>query len=298
MPRLTKFFAPTSRRGRSLLHRRLLGSLFFWGCTAGCALVPGTARADINWDGDNAAGNFSFANNWYGDTVPSASFAAGNLVFNYRNNASQTSQYYDWGSWANINDIIWETTWGANTTLNGNGNGLNFNQRLENRSSFAVTIGSMNLSGAKNGATQIELNPVNGDLTLNGNLYNDNNVAYRTYGGNSKLLTVNTSLGGNSNVSYAIEGYSKVYFTAAQGIGGSSTFDVKTGELWIGTGGSLTNGMRINLGLNDANTAKFYLTGTANDSHNINVLNNGGTKVIGTLGSGGAANTFSGNITN
>ena len=298
MPRLTKFFAPTSRRGRSLLHRRLLGSLFFWGFTAGCALVPGTARADINWDGDNAAGNFSFANNWYGDTVPSASFAAGNLVFNYRNNASQTSQYYDWGSWANINDIIWETTWGANTTLNGNGNGLNFNQRLENRSSFAVTIGSMNLSGAKNGATQIELNPVNGDLTLNGNLYNDNNVAYRTYGGNSKLLTVNTSLGGNSNVSYAIEGYSKVYFTAAQGIGGSSTFDVKTGELWIGTGGSLTNGMRINLGLNDANTAKFYLTGTANDSHNINVLNNGGTKVIGTLGSGGAANTFSGNITN
>jgi len=56
--------------------------------------------------------------------------------------------------------------------------------------------------------------------------------------------------------------------------------------------------MRINLGLSDANTAKFYLTGTANDSHDITVANNGGVKVVGTLGTGGATNTFSGNITN
>ncbi|NBS54826.1 hypothetical protein EBT23_04600, partial [bacterium] len=255
------------------------------------------SRADINWDGDNAAGNFSYANNWYGNTVPSASFSAGNLVFNY-NNGGSTSIYYDWASWANINDIIWETTWSGNTTFNGNGNGLNFNQRLENRSSATITIGSMNLSGGKNGASQIELSPVGGDMVLNGNIYNDNNLNYKTYGGNSKLLTVNTTLNGSSSVGYAIEQYSKVYFTAAQKIGGSSTFDVKAGELWIGTGGSLTNGMRINLGLNDSATAKFYLTGTASDSHAITVLNNGGVKVVGTLGTGGTTNTFSGNITN
>ncbi|NDA26711.1 MAG: hypothetical protein EBZ05_07730, partial [Verrucomicrobia bacterium] len=179
------------------------------------------SRADINWDGDNAAGNFSYSNNWYGDTVPGGiGFGSGNLVFNYINNASQTSQYYDFASWININDIIWESTLQRAATLNGNGQGINFNQRLENRSSYTVTIGSsMNLSGAKNGATQIELNPVNGDLVINGNIYNDNSKTYKVYGGNSKMLTVNTGLGvgsSASSVGFSIEGYSKAYFTAAQ----------------------------------------------------------------------------------
>ena len=154
--------------GNRFKSKALLGgvlALGFW--------VQG-ARADVNWDGDNAAGNFSYANNWYGNTVPTVNFSSGNLLFSYRNNASQLNQYYDFASWANINDIIWESTWAVATTFNGNGNGLNFNQRLENRSGQTVTIGSMNLSGGKNGATQIELNPVNGDLTLNGNIYNDN----------------------------------------------------------------------------------------------------------------------------
>ncbi|NCY22958.1 hypothetical protein EBX31_13540, partial [bacterium] len=259
------------------------------------------SRADINWDGDGAQGNFSWSENWYGNSQPGWGYGSGNLVFNYKN-GSQTSLYYDYGDWRNISDIFWASTFGAGFTLSSSGGGINFKQRIQNDSSYAQTV-TMALSGGQNGASQIELNPVNGDLTLSGLFYNNaansgGGVNYKTYGGNSKLLTINTTLGGNNNVSYAIEAYSKVYFTAAQAIGGNSTFDVKTGELWIGTGGSLTNGMRVNLGLNDSATAKFYLTGTADDSHNITVANNGGTKVVGTLGSGGATNTFSGNITN
>ena len=74
-----------------------------------------TARADVNWDGDGSQGNFSWSENWYNNTIPSlpSNFSAGNFVFNYRNNASQLNQYYDWASWANINDVIWETTWAA-----------------------------------------------------------------------------------------------------------------------------------------------------------------------------------------
>ena len=85
----------------------------------GYGLTP--VRADVNWDGDGTQGNFSWSENWYGNVTPSFNFAAGNLVFNFRNNASQTSQYYDFASWANINDIIWETTWAVPTTFNGNG---------------------------------------------------------------------------------------------------------------------------------------------------------------------------------
>ena len=260
-----------------------------------------TARADVNWDGDGSQGNFSWSENWYGNTVPSlpANFSAGNLVFNLRNNTSQLNQYYDWSSWANINDIIWETTWAVPTTFNGNGNGLNFNQRLENRSSQTVTIGTMNLSGGKNGASQIELNPVNGDLTLNGNIYNDNNLRYKVYGANSKMLTVNTALFGNSSVALDIEQYSKVKITAAQTMGSSAAYNVKQGELWLDTGGSLASGSTVNLGLADANVAKFYLAPSAGGmthAGNITVANSGGIKVLGSLASSGT-NTFSGNVT-
>ncbi|NBT90674.1 MAG: hypothetical protein EBT50_07590, partial [Verrucomicrobia bacterium] len=254
----------------------------------------------MNWDGDNASGNFNFANNWYGNTVPSlpSNFSAGNLVFNFRNNASQLNQFYDWASWASINDIIWETTWAVPTTFNGNGNGLNFNQRLENRSSQTVTIGTMNLSGGKNGATQIELNPVNGDLTLNGNIYNDNNLRYKVYGANSKMLTVNTALSGNSSVALDIEQYSKVKFTAAQTMGSAAAYNVKQGEFWLDTGGSLASGSTVNLGQADANVAKFYLAPSAGGmthAGNITVANSGGIKVLGSLASTGT-NTFSGNV--
>ena len=259
------------------------------------------ARADVNWDGDGSQGNFSWSENWYNNTIPSlpSNFSAGNLVFNYRNNASQLNQYYDWASWANINDVIWETTWAAPTTFNGNGNGLNFNQRLENRSSQTVTIGSMNFSGGKNGATQIELNPVNGDLTLNGNIYNDNNLRYKVYGANSKMLTVNTALTGNSSVALDIEQYSKVKLTAAQTMGSAAAYNVKQGELWLDTGGSLASGSTVNLGLADANVAKFYLAPSAGGmthAGNITVANSGGIKVLGSLASSGT-NTFSGNVT-
>ncbi|NBQ55758.1 MAG: hypothetical protein EBU36_03755, partial [Verrucomicrobia bacterium] len=75
--------------------------------------------------------------------------------------------------------------------------------------------------------------------------------------------------------------------------------DIKTGELWIGTGGSLNSASRVNLGLTDTNVAKFYLTGGVTNSNNITVLstNTAGSKVLGGLSSSGT-NTFAGNVTN
>lgn len=251
--------------------------------------------ADVNWDGDAGTGDFTDPLNWFGNAVPTFAFSSGNLVFNLRNSPSQLNQYYNFASWSDINDIIWETTWPVDTTFNGNGNGLNFNQRLENRSSKKVTIGTMNLSGGKNGASQIELNPVNGDLQLNGNVYNDNNLRYKVYGNNSKMLTVNTALTGNANVGLDIEAYSLVKITQAQTMGSSAAYNIKQGELWISGSGSLANGSTINLGEANGNTAKLYLEG-ANDGHAITVANSGGTKVIGSLDTSGTR-TYSGDIT-
>ena len=255
----------------------------------------------LNWDGDNAAGNFSYNNNWYGDNQPGWGFG-NQLQFNYRNNAAQTSLYWDYGTgntWNSVDNITFMSTWSGAVTWNGNGGGINFNDKIENQSSSTITFGTMNFSGGKNGASAIQLNPVNGDMTFNGNLYNDNSKGYQVWGANSKLLTIGTTLGVGTtaaNVGFNIEQYSKAYFLAAQSY--QSNTAIKVGELWLGTGGSIHANSKIDLGLNDSATAKFYLTGTATDSHNINVLNNGGIKVIGTLGTGGATNTFSGNITN
>ncbi|MFN8243856.1 MAG: hypothetical protein U0X40_07345, partial [Ferruginibacter sp.] len=52
----------------------------------------------INWDADNAVGNFSYCDNWYGNSCPTSygGFNYGNILqFNYRNNGSQTSVFYD-----------------------------------------------------------------------------------------------------------------------------------------------------------------------------------------------------------
>ncbi len=267
----------------------------------GAAALP--ARADINWDGDNPIGNFSYCDNWYGDSCPTQpwQFSYGNLVFNYRNNASQTSLYYDassgWGN--NIGDIIWETTFAAGLNLNGAGNGINFKQRVENRSPYAQTV-NIPLSGGKDGVTQIELNPVYGDLTISANLYNDNNKPYFVYGSNSKMLTIGQGLTGDSSVSLTIVEYSKVKLTAAQAWGDSTHgVNINRGELWIDSVGSLKSGVPVNLGLADANTAKLWLSaagGGKTIGQNITVADSGGTKVIGGLNTSGT-HTFTGNIT-
>ena len=292
------------KRNQNLFTRGgLLASLATTAILLGAA-IP--ARADINWDGDNAVGNFSYCNNWYSDSCPSFPWNSsyGNLVFNYRNNSGQTSLYYDlgWPASGNIGDIIWETTFGAAVPINGSGGGINFNQRVENRSSFAQTV-NIPLSGAKGGATQIELNPVNGDLVLNGNIYNDNNVPFHVFGVNSKMLTIGVGLTGNASVSLNIDQYSKVKLTAAQAWGdGTHGVVINQGEFWMDSGGSLASAtVPITVGQNDANVSKLWLsvaTGGQTLSNPITLNNQGGSpaeKTIGGLNTSGT-NTFNSGI--
>jgi fibronectin-binding autotransporter adhesin len=271
--------------------RLLCGAVMCWLAGAGVAL------ADQSWDGDNATGNFSFNNNWFSDVQPSWAFGQ-SLHFSFRNNSSQTSLYNDYGAWVSTDNIYWDSTFGAGLTLGSAGNGINFNQRIENDSSFAQTL-NCPTSGNKNGAGHIELNPVNADLTLAAIVLNDNNSPFQVWGGNTNSLNVAVGLSGNASVSFTIQQYSMAKFTAAQAWGGSSSLNVNVGELWVDTGGSLASGLVVNLGLADANTAKFWLaasSGGVTVNNNIVVTNTTGTKVLGGLNSSGT-NTFSGNVT-
>jgi hypothetical protein len=257
---------------------------------------PGVAQT-INWDGDGSQGNFSWNENWYGNNQPGWG-SGNNLVFNFRNNPSQTSLYYDYGNWRSIGDIIWESTWSVATTFNGNGQGIDFNQRLVNRSSSAVTIGTINLSGGKFGANQIELNPANGDLTMNGNLSNDFSNDYRVYGASGKTLTLNTTLGVGgtaANVDFSVEQASNVQVNNNQNWGGTTT--VKAGSFKTGSSATLaSSGIVVSGGTFETTSVDVVVnTGSVNVSSGEYKL--GGNDTVASLTiSGGLLSTANGSM--
>ena len=199
-------------------------------------LVCTTAQAQKNWDGDGSSGNFDWWNNWYGDSDPRVGWGFGvDLNFNFQNNATPTVLNYNLGGWFDIGNIVWRDTYNKSMTLSGSSGGISFKQKLENYSSFGQTV-TMDLSGGKSGATAIELNPVNGNLTMSGNLYNDFSNDYLVFGTTGKTLTLNTTLGvGNTaaNVDFSVEQASNVQVNNNQTWAGTTT--VKAGSFKTGS---------------------------------------------------------------
>ena len=275
--------------------KRLILSLV---CFVPC-LFNSTAKADKNWDGDGSAGNFDWWNNWYGDTDPYAGwgFGTGNLNFNYQNNASATGLYNNLG-WKDIDNIYWNSTYGRAMTLSGAaGSGISFKQKLENLSSYTQTV-TMDLSGGKSGATAIELNPVNGNLTMSGNLYNDFSNDYLVYGTTGKTLTLNTTLGVGAtaaNVDFSVEQASNVQVNSNQTYGGTTT--VKAGSFKTGASVTLaSSGIVVSGGTFETTSANVVAnTGTVSLSSGEYKL--GGSDTIGSLSTTGGTVSGTGTLT-
>ena len=106
------------------------------------------------------------------------------------------------------------------------------------------------------------MNPVNADLIINTNVYNDFNNPFQVWGVIRRCSTINCGLTGNSGVSLTIEQYSKVKLTAAQSWGGSTAgVNINQGEFWLDSGGSLaSSSVPITVGLSDGNVAKLWLS--------------------------------------
>ena len=188
------------------------------------ALVAGTARADQNWDGEDGSWDFGNAVNWYGNSQPGWGYG-GSLHFSYENGGGV---YNNYGLWVNTDAIYWDSTYGGSYPVNGAGQGINFDSKIENNSSYAQTL-NIPSSGAQNGATSIQLNPVSGDLTLSTNVYNDNNKFYNVYGDNGNTLHITGTLGGDSSVGMTLQENSTVVISNAQTIGGD--FYINEGTL-------------------------------------------------------------------
>ncbi|MFZ4707984.1 MAG: T9SS type A sorting domain-containing protein [Bacteroidales bacterium] len=225
-----------------------------------------------NWDGDNGVGNFNYANNWYGDAVPSAG-SGKDLVFNLRNNGAQSSIYYDWG-WADFRTIQYESTFPVGIPFNGNGNGISVYYKIENRSNYTQTI---NIPTSFKGTSQ-EINPLNGDLIMGGAIFNDNNKNFSAFFGTStRSLILNNYVVGNNNVSFILENshYGILQINCNMPNLSASSFSggikINRGELWFNANSAI-NGGTITCGNGDANVCKLYI----NDS-------DGGTTVTNSI---------------
>lgn len=258
------------------------------------AVLP--ARADQDWDGDNSTGNFGFNNNWYGDNQPGWS-DLGNLTF-HSNNGSESYLYDDYGIWVNTMNMYYASTYPRAMTLSGSGNGLYIHCRLENDSSYDQTISiPLDMLGDRD-ANNVQINPVNANLTLNGTLSNDNSKDLNVYGTNGKMLTLNTAWPNNNyGVKLLLQQNSIVNITASQNYTGET--DINAGEFWVSTGGALSTS-RIYVGDGGAvtTTAKMWLhDGSLSISTPITVNNgNNNTRTVGGLNTGGTV-TYSGTVT-
>ena len=194
---------------------------------------------------------------------------------------------YDLGGWVDASDIIWDTTFNVSRTLNSStAGGINFATRVENNSSNTQTV-AMNLSGGKFDATNIELNPVNGDLVINGTIFNDNSRSYNIWGNTGRTLTLNSTLGPNANqsgVAFTIQRNTTVVLNANQLWQGTTTLN--GGNLRVGASGLLGNGTYsgaiVMNSFNGTNASLIFSNSAAQTLSGDLVIGNGSLTINGT----------------
>ena len=252
---------------------------------------PVAAAADLVWVGNDAFNNSDFASsgNWQGNTLPSWGFT-NSLKFNQNQNSNVTGLTYNWGDWRAVNDIFWDTTFPVARTLSAStAGGIDFKTRIENNSSFTQTV-AMNLSGGKDDASDIQLNPVKGSLILSGTIYNDNSVDYTVYGsdtGTITNLTLNTALGPNAltqaNVDFTVESGRDTAVQVNASQVWSGTTDVQSGSFTTANGVTLASTAIIVGGGTVTTTSANTFADTASLTVNTGRLSIGGSDTIGSL---------------
>jgi autotransporter-associated beta strand protein len=288
-------------------HRLLLSSA----CRAVAALLisallatgslPASA-ADNVWVGNDSlnTGNFSNSGNWQNNTDPTWS-SSNSLLFSLNQNSNVTGLVYNLSGWQPANDIRWAETFPVARTLSSsNGNGIDFRVRIENLSSHTQTV-TLNTSGGKFDAPEIQLNPVKASLILSGTIYNDSSVDYFVYGGDGVVtnLTLNTELGPNApnkpNVDFTIAGgrTTTIQINATQSWAGTTT--VNSGIMTAGSGVTLASTAFVLGGGTFATTSANTLVDAATLTVNSGRFSIGGSDTVASLaGSGGTVDLAAG----
>ncbi|MEE9407730.1 MAG: T9SS type A sorting domain-containing protein [Polaribacter sp.] len=227
---------------------------------------------------DAINGNWEVTVNWWNSTDGLAQIPAGGEILRMDNN-HETTMTNDLAA-TNRHRIFFDATATTSRTIGGVTENTFFdfggnNPKIENSSTALHTLNFP----MKIGYNPMEINPVNGDLTLGGNLDFQGNFL-DIYGDNTKILTFNGTLSGTGGIS--IQQNSKVVLNTASTFTGQVT--VNRGDLEVNA--DMAGGIEVNNDGNllvDADLTIPYLT-----------LNNTATVTI----KAGKSITISGNLTN
>lgn len=255
----------------------------FFACLCIPLATPAARAAD--WDGDGSQGNFSWWNNWYGDNLDNQVFNSSTPLYFQFNNSGQTTLNQDIG-YRSVQSIIYQSTFTGDTTLQGN-DGFDLYWKVENLDTGHHTI---NVPLIVQGAA-LELNPINGNLTVGGGINNFQNRDLLVYGDNGHTLTLNSTFSG-TGAGLTLHGDSLVVLNGEQTYTGTTT--INSGEIRLGAANRISDSsaLAVNSGgtmnLNNFNETVASLS-----------LASGGTLSLGTgqLIVNGGSGTWAGSIT-
>lgn len=252
------------------------------------ACLGGSFASAGNWDGDAPFNggvtyfDWSSGLNFYGNTYPTWNSATP-LYFSYNNSGHSTLNQNI--GWVSVQSVIYEGTFSGNTTVQGS-DGFDLYWKIENLSSGSHTI---NNPISVKGAT-FEANPISGNLTLGGTVFNDNNRTLNVYGSNGHTLTLNSALGGSGGLT--VNQNSLVVLNGAQTYSGNTT--ISAGEVRLGAANRIGDSSAVSV----ASGAKLSLN-NFNETVASLSLSSGGTVALGTgqLIVNSAAGVWAGTIT-
>jgi autotransporter-associated beta strand protein len=254
--------------------------------------------------GSSTSNNWNDTANWSGGVQPTGGGA--NSTIHYTQGGRTTSNN-DYGDDSQFQQILFDNTITSSSyTLTGSriklfdvsGDGIT--GKIENNSSILQTISFNGASGfSLLLESSFEIDPTQGDLTINnGVLLDFNTPTLNVFGNNGHVLTFNGAITQNSTGSFSLNDNDIVIFNGSNNYSGNTT--IKAGELRFGQNGS-SNNSTILLGntIGTAASATVTMLGSAQTlSSPMTVQSgNGGEAVLRSQNSNGTTNNWNGTIT-
>lgn len=218
-------------------------------CIIACpAMVIAATTTNATWTGgSSSSNNWNDTANWVNALQPDG---GGSSTIHFAG-ADRLTPNNDYGDYTQFNRIFFDN--GASSfTLNGAAvklaGQMNAPAKIENNSSVLQTVNFSSSGGTSliyNGGG--ELDPTVGDLTINNNIYVDNNGNLDVYGNSGHTLRLNGGLfNGNTTTSLIVHDNSTVRLSAASGYGGGTS--LLAGKLVAAnTSGSATGSGSVNV---------------------------------------------------
>jgi len=240
----------------------------------------------VTWDGGGADNGWMTDTNWAADRYPQTGTG---VTLNF-DGSTRTSPSNDFAAASDFGSIFFNSGASSFTLL---GNAIDVASKIENNSSSAQTI-SNNIVNI--GASDLEINPVDGDLTLEGTVDN---------GGSDIIVYSDDTSGSTLALNGIVSGNGKLIIRqqAIVKMGAASTYsgdtDIEEGELWFEAGSDIGSSTIDVGGSDQASVAKLWISDSDGGTTVTNAVlvhdGNANTRTIGGLNSSGE-NTFSGNI--